>query len=107
MAERPYTVATLAAYWGCSPDVIYALIREGRLRAFKLGGKLIRIRPDDVEHFECQNTGLSATGETSLSPTLMANEAAFESRLARMTEGSRNLALVTSGGRATSRSQNA
>lgn len=51
---RVHSVATLAAHWGCSTDTIYALIKSGELPHFKLGGKLIRIRSDQVDAFECR-----------------------------------------------------
>ena len=57
-----YSVATLAEHWGCGPDTIYGLIRSGDLAAFKLGGKLIRIRADEVEKFECRS--LTASNDT-------------------------------------------
>lgn len=43
MTPTVYSVATLAAHWGCGTDTVYALVRSGELRHFKLGGKLIRI----------------------------------------------------------------
>lgn len=41
-AARPipdtyYTVSQLACLWQCDPGVVYRLIRQGRLSAFKLG----------------------------------------------------------------------
>jgi excisionase family DNA binding protein len=51
---KDFTVATLAEYLGCSRQVIYNEIREGRLTAWKLGGKLLRIRPDEVERYRCR-----------------------------------------------------
>lgn len=55
MTDRPFTVATLADRWQCSAAAIYWLIREKRLPAFRLGGKLLRIRAEDVALWE--NTG--------------------------------------------------
>lgn len=52
MTVSVYSVATLAAHWGCGTDTVYALVRSGELRHFKLGGKLIRIRADEVERYE-------------------------------------------------------
>lgn len=46
------TVAMLAERWGTSDTFVYDEIKRGRLRAFKLGGKLIRIRVDAVEQYE-------------------------------------------------------
>ncbi len=50
--DRPYTVASLAERWECSTHAVYALIREKRLPAFRLGGKLLRIRAEVVEAWE-------------------------------------------------------
>lgn len=47
-----YSVATLADHWGCANDTVYALVKSGELQHFKLGGKLIRIRADEVERYE-------------------------------------------------------
>lgn len=49
MPASVYSVATLADHWGCGTDTVYTLIRSGDLRAFKVGGKLLRIRMDEVE----------------------------------------------------------
>lgn len=32
-----YTPKTLAALWGCSPDVVYTLLRARKLKGFKVG----------------------------------------------------------------------
>jgi len=40
---RVYTPAPLAAEWKCSAHQIRNLIDNGELRAFRLGGKLLRI----------------------------------------------------------------
>ena len=49
-----YTVPALAAKWGVSTTFIYGLLQSGELPGFKLGGKLWRIRSDDVEAYECR-----------------------------------------------------
>ena len=104
---RPYTPATLAERWECSETTVRALIKSGRLRAFKLAGKLYRIRPEEVEAFECQqNTDSCSTVTNGASPTPMATEAAFVSRLGRMTGGLQRPALVQSGTPETQRHQN-
>jgi excisionase family DNA binding protein len=95
---RPYTPATLAEHWECSETTVRDLIKSGRLRAFKLAEKLYRIRPEEVERFECQqNTDSSSTETNGASPTPMENEAAFVSRLGRMTGVSQRPAVVQSG----------
>lgn len=51
-AGLPFTVASLAAHWGVSATKVYEEIHAGRLDAFKLGGKLYRIRPQAVLAYE-------------------------------------------------------
>lgn len=68
-----YTVASLAAHWGCSQGLIRNMIQRGELLRFKLG-TLDRIPRAEVERIECQtvlNTpcsgsvaGLPLSGET-------------------------------------------
>lgn len=47
-----YSVAMLAERWGTSNTFVYDQIKGGKLRAFKLGNKLIRVRPEDVQAYE-------------------------------------------------------
>ena len=35
--DEYYTPQSLAAKWGCSKDVVYDLLRTGKLQGFKLG----------------------------------------------------------------------
>lgn len=48
------TPAMLAARWNTSATFVYSLIQRGDLPAFKLGGKLYRIRLAEVEAYECR-----------------------------------------------------
>ena len=50
--ERPYTVAMLAERWGVSDTFVYDQIACGSLRAFKLGTKLLRVKPEWVRDYE-------------------------------------------------------
>lgn len=50
--RKAFTVAALAERWSVSTDTVYAMIHSGRLKAFRFGGKLYRIRPEEVEAFE-------------------------------------------------------
>jgi len=50
--RRPFTAAMLAERWQCSERHIRNLIAAGDLRAFKVGGKLLRISMDAIEQFE-------------------------------------------------------
>lgn len=80
------------------------MCRAGDLAFFRLG-KLYRIPAVEVDRIECQNTASSNTEDSGASLTLSRDEAAFESRLERMTEGPRRLALVQSGGRDSAQSR--
>lgn len=93
---RPFTPESLAKRWGCSPDKIRRMYRSGEIGGFRLG-KLIRIPADAVERFECQSTASPLTADLSPLSSPTPREDAFASRLARMTEASPKLALVTSG----------
>lgn len=96
MGAQVYSVATLAKHWDCGTDTIYALIRAGSLKAFKLGDKLLRIRAEEVERFECQTTPCNDTETSSpLSGTKM--DDATDIRLERLIERRQRPQLVHSG----------
>lgn len=101
-AARPYSPETLADRWACSSEKIRQMCRGGELASFRLG-KLIRIPAAEVERIECQNTDLSGTESNGALPTPNRDEAAFESRLERLTVGQPKLALVRSGAPSTRR----
>jgi excisionase family DNA binding protein len=92
---KPFSPETLAQRWGCSGELVRQMCRRGELGYFRLG-KLIRIPANEVERLECQNTALCGTETNGVSPT-QDREAAFESRLERLTGESPKLALVQSG----------
>ncbi len=52
------TPAMLAERWSCSEQHIRNMIDRGQLPSFKIGEKLLRIRREHVEAFECQNGDL-------------------------------------------------
>jgi excisionase family DNA binding protein len=62
-----YTPAQDADRWQCSERHVRNIVSSGELPAFRLGGKLLRIRAEDVEAFECQNGGSQDCGESSAS----------------------------------------
>jgi len=65
---RVYTPAALAREWCCSERHIRNLVAAGQLRAFRLGGKLLRIQSDAVEEFiACQNTASDGSTNASAS----------------------------------------
>jgi excisionase family DNA binding protein len=59
-----FTPAKLAMRWECSERHVRNLISSGQLPCFRLGGKLIRIKEEDVERFEeCQSGDLQDSME--------------------------------------------
>ncbi|RWD14158.1 MAG: helix-turn-helix domain-containing protein [Mesorhizobium sp.] len=56
---RAMTPKMVADLWLCSERHVRNLIATGDLPSFKLGGKLLRIRGEDVEAYECRTTGAS------------------------------------------------
>lgn len=67
MNRQAYTPREIAERWQCSDRHVRNMINEGRLRSFKLGGKLVRIPLSAVEEYEqCpQNSGSSSIEENS------------------------------------------
>jgi excisionase family DNA binding protein len=112
MTPRVHTVASLASEWGVSDTFVYNEIAAGRLRAFRLGGRLLRIRREAVEEYECRGiaggSGSSPDAETTARPTGLGAssgptpEERTDSRLARQIEPQRRPRLVTSGAGASS-----
>lgn len=86
MGERAivYTPDTLAKEWGCSGQHIRNLIKDGRLKAFRLG-KLFRIPQAYVEEFVCQNIASSSTETSGPSPSSMNRDSNAAALLARLT----------------------
>lgn len=93
---NPYSVAKLAARWGCSDDVVRRLISEGHLQSFRVGD-LIRVRAAEVERYECNGSALQDTGAaTSSNTTTKTDDTA--ARLTRETWRQRTLKQATSSG---------
>jgi len=64
-----YTPAALAREWECSERHIRNLVAAGQLRAFRLGGKLLRITAEAAEDFQCrQTTASDGSMDASASP---------------------------------------
>lgn len=61
------TPAMLAERWQCSEQHIRNMIDRGQIPSFKIGEKLLRIRREHVEAFECQNGDLPASEANSVS----------------------------------------
>ena len=66
-----FTPETLAERWEVSAATVRNLVRDGTLRAFRVG-KQIRIRPDDVTAYEesqCETNGGSSSIAGSMPPS--------------------------------------
>lgn len=69
MERAAWTPRELADRWQCSERHVRNLINRGELRAFRLGGKLVRVRHEDVERFECRGSEPSGTRMESATET--------------------------------------
>lgn len=96
LAARPFSPETLAQRWGCSSEKIRQMYHLGELHGFRLG-RLIRIPANEVERVECQNTDLSNIEANTALPTPNREEAAFASRLERLTGEPQRRELLQSG----------
>ena len=52
MSRNVMTPKAVAERWHCSERTVRNIIREGRLKSFRLGEKLLRIPFDAVEEYE-------------------------------------------------------
>jgi hypothetical protein len=86
---RVYTPAALAREWLCSERHIRNLVAAGQLRAFRLGGKLLRITAEAAEDFQCRNTASDGSTGDSASPGGV-TESDTVTRLAPMTRARLN-----------------
>lgn len=86
LGSSVFDVAGLAEHWGCGTDTVYTLVRSGDLPHFKLGGKLIRIRAEEVERYECRMSTPSNDTEASSpshgSPMVSATDTRLERLIA-------------------------
>jgi excisionase family DNA binding protein len=62
-----FTPTEVANRWKVSERHIRRMIRDGQLKAFRLGGKLLRITEAAVEELECRGVASSSTGECGAS----------------------------------------
>jgi excisionase family DNA binding protein len=60
---KAYSVARLAEEWGCSRRSVYTLIDEGKLHAFSIGKRGMRISEDEKTRWE-RESGKSTETET-------------------------------------------
>ncbi len=59
---KVYTPKTLAERWQCNARHIRRMVDRGDLPGFRLGGKLLRIRGEDVEAYECACSDTEESG---------------------------------------------
>jgi excisionase family DNA binding protein len=84
-AFRP---SDLARRWNCSERTVRNLISTGALRAFRLGGKLLRVTQAAVDQFEqCRNIDLSSPAVSTAPNGESLTDAAAEQVLVRGTSG--------------------
>ncbi|WP_145397020.1 helix-turn-helix domain-containing protein [Paracoccus sulfuroxidans] len=82
---KPWTPDSLAAHWECSAETVRAMIRDGKLPAFRVGGNGWRIRAETVEAYECGTIGseLSKDDSSSCGTTTTASAAVIALRHTR------------------------
>lgn len=88
MERANYTPDQLAERWECSANTVRNMIKDKKLPAFKLGGRVYRIPAKAVEeHEKClsENTGSNSSGESGASSGEK-EERNIGVRLARMTK---------------------
>lgn len=64
---KPFSVATLADYLDVTPDTVRRMIRRGDLPAYRVGGKLLRIRAEDVEQWAANGVSMQSANTDSSS----------------------------------------
>ncbi len=69
MTEKLLTTAQVAAQLGLTEPEVEQLVLEGRLAAYRLGGKYLRFRPEQVERLQGRGTGPSAPARSVVSAT--------------------------------------
>lgn len=79
--RRPLTPTMLAERWHCSERHVRNQIAAGKLRAFRVGGRLLRISIDAVEEYEKRSVSEEIEKPSGRDARQIANRAA---RLARM-----------------------
>lgn len=77
------TVAMVAARWGTSDTFVYDQIKAGKLPAFKLGGKLLRVKLEHVEEYEERGAISSPISEVPQEPARAAPDPHNLARLVR------------------------
>ena len=64
--DRPLLPKHVAERWGCSERHVRNLIRDGELKHFRLGGRLLRVPASAVEEYErCRTQITSSEGSAT------------------------------------------
>ena len=58
--EKAYDIVSLAKHWRCHRDTIYELIRNGKLRAFKVGPAGLRVTAEEARRWEKESAEQNA-----------------------------------------------
>lgn len=61
--SRYYTPRTLAQTWDCSPDVVYDLLRTGKLKGFRVGRRWRVSDEARLEYEQRKSDAAAATAE--------------------------------------------
>ena len=64
-SEKLLTLKEAAKRLGVAPDDVEAMIRSGRLQAFRLGGSFLRVRRKDVEAMYAEVSPMPSLSPTS------------------------------------------
>ncbi len=74
--ECAHTPKSLAKLWSVTPETVVRLIKDGRLRGFRIGAQY-RVRPEDAEAYQSsQTTGpTAAIGEITTPQDATARQA--------------------------------
>ncbi|WP_374545042.1 helix-turn-helix domain-containing protein [Rhodoblastus sp.] len=104
MTRLVYTPDEVAAILKCSPAHVRAMCARGEIPAFRLGGKLLRIRAEDLEALtRPQNTSSSASGADGPSALTKTAGASAADNLDRALRQMRLLSSLKSSPRSPSR----
>jgi excisionase family DNA binding protein len=63
------TTSGVAARWGTSDTFVYSLMHSGELPAFRVGGKLWRVKLSSVEEYESR--GMEAVAAECAAPAIV------------------------------------
>lgn len=69
--EKLWTATEVAKYLGINEQDVDALVRDGRLTGYKLGGEFLRFRPDQVEALKPAVAEGAMPAATAAAPTWM------------------------------------